>query len=124
GLNQSELARRVGVHRSTISKILRGPGGATTSTLVGIAQTLEIPTQRLRVQYELDFEIDDRFVDLAQKALTAELSRLRADVGRIRARRVTGTVGLRLHGAALEERVFERIFALQVPRSARRSGAA
>jgi transcriptional regulator with XRE-family HTH domain len=123
GLNQSELAGRIGVDRSTISKIVRGPGGATISTLDAIARELEIPPERLHVQYELDFEIDEKFTALAQEALASELSRLRADVGRIRARRVTGTIGVRFHGFASEQRVFERVFPLRVPRGARGSAS-
>lgn len=120
GLNQSGLARRVGVHRSAINRILKGKGGATVSTLRALAEILDIPPHRLRVQYEFEFEITEEFASAAQKALAEELSRLGTEIGTIRAIRVTGTVGVRFHGLAPEERVFERVFAFAAPRKLRR----
>ena len=128
-ISQAALAARVGVHRSTINKILGGQKGATVNNLIAIADELGIPREKLRVQYELDFAIDDKFAALAQRTLQEELVRLRAEVGTVRALRVTGTVGVRFHGISPEERVFERVFAVPVtragrkqPQSARRSG--
>lgn len=119
-MNQSQLAELVDVHRGTISRFLAGKQGASATTLSRIAQALNIPPERLLIQYELEFEIDDRFEALAQKALSGELARLRSELGRVRAVRVTGSVGVRLHGVAPEERVVERVFAFRVPQRARR----
>ena len=126
-LNKSGLARLVGVHRSTITRIFSGQGGATQTVLTKLSDVLQIPRERLRVQFELDFEIDDRFVELAKRAVGEELLRLREQVGRVRAHRITGSVGLRFHGVVPEEHVVERIFAVHAPRRAmgrgRRRGA-
>ena len=110
---QTELAARVGVDRSVINRILRGSQpGASRGTLEGLAEVLEIPIEELRIQYELDLEIDDNFVAAAEKALRAELERLRSDVGKVRAMRVTGSIGVQFHGLRPERRTIERIFSV------------
>lgn len=111
GLSQAELARRVGVHRSVINKILSGEqDGASRETLAGIADELDIPPNRLRVQLEL--EIDDKFIRAAERALKQELLRLQKDVGRVRAVRVTGSIGVHFHARDPQKRVVERVFAI------------
>jgi transcriptional regulator with XRE-family HTH domain len=116
GINQSELALRVGVNRSTISRILRGQGAVTLVTLMGLAGALRLALETLSVQYELNFEITDEFEALAQQALRHEIRRLQAEMPKVSALSVTGTVALRFHGVGQEERVFERAFPIRVPR--------
>lgn len=120
GIKPGRLAALVGVNRSTIGRILHGQAGATVTNLIKIADALGIPREKLRVQYEIDFAIDERFEALAQRTLKEELIRLRAEVGTVRALRVTGTVGVRFHGISPEERIFERVFALPAPRAQRK----
>ncbi len=47
GLNQAELAKRVGTDQGHISRIERGEKGVTTKTLTAIARELNIPLGRL-----------------------------------------------------------------------------
>lgn len=54
GLTQSEIARRLGLHKSTISRMLRGQTNMTVVTALRLARLLEIPVEELikEVAYE------------------------------------------------------------------------
>jgi len=45
--SQYELAKRSGVNRSTISRIVNGARGIGNETLTAIAETLQIPTEEV-----------------------------------------------------------------------------
>lgn len=116
GLTAAEVARRAEVNRSTVGRILdvdrRPMKTASVRFLVGLARALSIPAERLVDQTEMDLEIDEEFVKMAQQALRQELDLLRATVGRVHAASLTGVVGVHVHGSLPEKRIYEREFRL------------
>ena len=117
-LNQSRLAELVEVDASTISRILGKGRSARVTTLEAIARVLGIDREELVDQGELELQIDDAFMKAAHKALSEQLRHLQRQVGRISVQRVSGVVGVHLHGRPPEKRVFEREFTLSLRRRA------
>lgn len=114
GLTKAELARRAGVDRSTVTRILNGTqSGAMDSTLRGLASVLRIEPERLGIEERQLLEIDEQFISVAERTLREELERLGQEVSGLRATRVTASIGLQFHGPAHERRTIERVFPVE-----------
>lgn len=53
GLNQSELAQKVGVNKSTISSLVSGRRGASNDLLIAIARVLRVSNEEMFQAYGL-----------------------------------------------------------------------
>jgi transcriptional regulator with XRE-family HTH domain len=123
GISRAELARRAGVNRSVVTRVLdprRRQQSVSIRALNGISRSLGLASDVVVQQYEFELEITDEFIAAAGAALNQELLRLRQHIGRIRAHRITALVGVEIHGLAPEKQVFERVFALPTNAAARR----
>lgn len=115
GISRAELARRSGVDRALITRILdpaHKQKAVSTRALGSIARALGLPNEIVVQQYEFELDITEDFIEAARSALTEELLRLRENIGRMRATRVSAVVGLEIHGLSPEKQVFERVFSI------------
>ena len=113
-LSKAKLARKAKVHRSTVGRIVdreNPPKEASIRALEGIAEALNIEPELLIDQYPLPLEIDREFIAYAQDVLAVELTRIRREIGGVRAHHLTGIVGVHVHGVAPEKRIYESVFA-------------
>jgi transcriptional regulator with XRE-family HTH domain len=120
GLSRAELARQAGVHKSMLTRMLNSkqPQRSISSRgLRDITRVLGILPELVIDQFELELEINEEFIEAVRGALTEELLRLKQNIGRVKASRITAVVGVEIHGNALEKQVFERVFALPTGRA-------
>lgn len=114
GKTRASLAREAEVDGATITRLFgKDEGHVEARTVQNVISALRLDYSAIVGEPEqLELEIDHEFKRIARQALDRELDLLKTQVGKLRGVRVTGVVGVELHGATPEKQVFHRVFPL------------